>query len=120
MKTRGLGPHSRRHRLGNLDRRTFEGKLFAEFRADLVEHAGGSPNVVQTALIERCAWVRLRLAMMDSKVASGTFTDHDSRVYLAWSNTLSRLLARLGLEPAAPKAPTLADYLATKYGDEAA
>jgi hypothetical protein len=86
-----------------LDRRTFEGKLFAEFRADLVTHAGGSPNVVQTALIERCAWVRLRLAMMDSKVATGDFTEHDSRTYLAWANTLSRLLARLGVDPQATK-----------------
>jgi hypothetical protein len=109
VKTRGLGPHSRPHRLGNIDRRTFEGRLLEEFRADLVAHAGGSPNVVQTALIERCAWVQLRLAMMDSKVATGDFTEHDSRTYLAWANTLGRLLARLGLEPAAAKAPTLND-----------
>jgi hypothetical protein len=107
MKTRGLGPHSRRHRLGNLDRRTYEAKVFEGFRAELTEHVGGKPNIVQAALIERCAWVRLRLAMMDTKVASGDFTEQDSHVYLAWANTLARLLNRLGLQPAAARVPTL-------------
>jgi hypothetical protein len=120
MKTRGLGPHSRRHRLGNLDRRTFEGKLYEEFRAELVRHVGGAPNVVQTAIIERCAWVRLRLAMMDSKVASGGFTEQDSRVYLAWASTLARLLGRLGIQPAtASPQPNLATYLDRNYGEAA-
>ena len=101
VKTRGLGPHSRRHRLGNLDRRTYEAKLFEEFQADLTAHVGANPNVVQAALIERAAWVRLRLAAMDSKIASGDFGEQDSNVYLAWANTLASLVARLGLQPTA-------------------
>jgi hypothetical protein len=112
MKTRGLGPNSRRHRLGSLDRRTHEAKLFEAFRTDLIAHVGGSPSVVEAALIERCAWVRLRLAMMDSKVASGSFTEQDSAVYLAWANTLGRLLARLGLQQAPAPQPTLQQVLA--------
>jgi hypothetical protein len=112
MKTRALGPHSRRHRLGNLDRRTSEAKLFDEFRTELTQHIGSAPNIVQSALIERCAWVRLRLAMMDSKVASGGFTEQDSRVYLAWANTLSRLLIKLALQPPVDKPPTAAEALA--------
>jgi len=109
VKNRGIGPHSRRHRLGNIDRRTFEAKLFDEFRAELVAHVGGSPNVVQGAIIERACWLRLRCAMLDAKLAEGSFTDHDSRTYLAWANTLSRLLARLGLEPQAAKPPSIYD-----------
>lgn len=118
MKTRGLGPNSRRHRLGNLDRRTYEAKLFETFRAELVQHVGGSPSVVETAIIERCTWVRLRLAMMDSKLASGSFTEQDSAVYLAWANTLSRLLARLQPADAQPADPMerLHRHLASRQG----
>jgi hypothetical protein len=109
MKTRGLGPHSRRHRLGYLDGRTFEGKLFDAFRGKLLEHVGGSPTVAQAAIIERACWVNLRCAMMDAKVATGDFTEQDSHVYLAWSNTLRRLLDALGLEPAPARPRTIAD-----------
>ena len=109
MKPRGLGPHSRRHRLGHLDRRTFEGKLFDEFRTRLLEHVGGAPTVAQVAIIERACWVNLRCAMMDGKVATGDFTEQDSNVYLAWANTLRRLLDALGLQPAAARRPTLDD-----------
>jgi len=66
-----------------------------------MRHVGESPTVPQTAIIERCTWVRIRLAMMESKVATGDFTEQDSNCYLAWANTLGRLLARLGLEPRA-------------------
>jgi hypothetical protein len=112
MKSRGLGPHSRRHRLGFLDGRTFEARLHRKFRAELIAHVGGAPSIAQTAIIERAAWVQLRLAMMDSKVASGDFTEQDSHVYLAWANTLSRLLTRLGLQPAAAKPMDPYDYAA--------
>jgi hypothetical protein len=112
MKTRRLLPNSRRHRLGNLDRRTHESKLFEAFRAELVEHVGGHPNVVQSAIIERAAWVRLQCAMMDGKLALGRFTEQDSNVYLAWANTLARLLSRLGLTPATAPQPTFEQVLA--------
>jgi hypothetical protein len=112
MKTRGLRSNSRRHRLGNLDRRTHEAKLFDSFRTELVRHVGGTPNVVQAAIIERCAWVKLQCAMLDGKLASGDFTEQDSHVYLAWANTLARLLTRLGLDAATAPAPSLQDVLA--------
>jgi len=111
MKSRGLGPHSRRHRLGHLDRRTFEGKLFDEFRTKLLEHVGGAPTVAQAAIIERACWVNLRCAMMDGKVATGDFTEQDSNVYLAWANTLRRLLAALDLQPTAAKPSNPMDAL---------
>jgi hypothetical protein len=111
MKTRGLGPHSRRHRLGYLDGRTFEARLYRQFRDDLITHVGGTPSIPQAAIIERCAWIRVRLALMDTKIASADLTEQDSHCYLAWANSLGRLLARLGLEPTAPpvRPRTLAD-----------
>jgi hypothetical protein len=85
--------------------------LFDDFRAKLLEHVGGSPTVTQAAIIERACWVNLRCVMLDSKVATGNFTEQDSHCYLAWANTLRRLLDALGLEPATanPIGPTLAD-----------
>jgi|SRR5579872_1785215 len=115
MKTRGLGPNSRRHRLGYLDRRTYEGKVYEEFRRKLVEHVGGSPTITQAAIIERASYVYLRCKLMDAKTATDAFTDLDSRQYLASANTLGRLLAQLGLDrPVMDKPPSLADYLRDK------
>lgn len=101
MKSRRLGPHSRRHRLGFLDRRTYEAKLVESFRSDLIAHCGGAPNIVQAEIIERCCWVKLRCVLMDSKVNPGQFTQQDSNCYLAWASTLARLMARL--DGAAPE-----------------
>jgi hypothetical protein len=100
MKTRGLRANSRPHRFASIDRRTAEGRLFDRFRAELIAHVGGNPNIVQSALIDRCAWVRLRIALMDEKMLTGGLTDQDSAVYLAWANTLRRLLVALGVDPA--------------------
>jgi hypothetical protein len=125
MKSRGLGPHSRRHRLGYLDGRTIEARLYKQFRDDLIAHVGGTPSIPQIAIIERCAWIRVRLALMDTKIADGDMTEQDSHCYLAWANTLARLLARFGLvEPAgaAPVDPVAAlhAHVAARAAGEAA
>jgi hypothetical protein len=111
MKTRGLRSNSRPTRFRDLDKRTAEGRLFDQFYRELVAHVGGQPNVVQAAMIERCAWVHLRIRLMDEKLALGDLTDQDSKSYLAWANTLRRLLQSLGLAPPATThlGPTLAD-----------
>ena len=105
-------PYSRRPQLGALDKRTHEGRLFASFQAGLTQHVGGSPSATQKALIERASWLRVRLAVFDDKLAAGAFTELDSRTYLAWSNSLTRTLAHLGLAPAAGAQPTLSEVLA--------
>jgi hypothetical protein len=104
MKTRGLRANSRPHRFASIDKRTAEGRLFDSFRQELIAHVGGNPNVVQSSIIERCAWVRLRIALMDEKMLAGGLTDQDSNVYLAWANTLRRLLSALGVDPASAAA----------------
>jgi hypothetical protein len=38
-------------------------------------------------------------------------TEHDTRTYLAWSNSLARTLAVLGLKPSKPEALTAADSM---------
>jgi hypothetical protein len=49
---------------------------------------------------------------MDRKYGeSGAMTDHDSRTYLAWANSFSRLMRLLGLEGPVERGPTLAEIL---------
>ena len=58
--------------------------------------------------------------MMDGRALEvGGMTERDSRQYLAWSNSLTRTLRELGLKAAAPKAPSLQDYLASKAAAKA-
>jgi hypothetical protein len=86
--------------LAKVDQRTKEARVLRETRAALVAHVG-EPSATQAALIERAAWLTLRLAQLDAKMAEGSaFSDHDNRAYMAWSNGLTRTLARLGMAPA--------------------
>ncbi len=110
---RGLLPYSRPVALATLDQRTREARLIRETRAELVRHLGGNPSATQAAMIEQAVQLRLRLAVMDRKFAEGgEQTLHDSRTYLAWSGSYTRLLARLGLEAAPAPVVSLADRLA--------
>ena len=73
-------------------------------RAELTAHVGGNPSHVQRTLIERAARLALYVEMMDARaLESGGMTERDSRQYLAWSNSLTRTLERLGLKSAAQK-----------------
>jgi hypothetical protein len=108
-----IGPYSRPKALAKLDGRRREARLMSEARAELTAHVGGAPSATQRALIEQCAQLRLRLACMDRRFAeAGTFTEHDSKTYLAWSNSYSRTLRQLGMKGAAERGPTLAEIMA--------
>jgi len=95
--------------------RTREGQRAKHFRAELVAHLGGAPSTTQRALIEQAVQIKLRLAVMDRAFAgTAVMTAHDSRVYLAWSNSLVRTLRTLGLKGHAERPPSLADYLGAR------
>ena len=106
--------------LARLDGRTKEARLLQGIRADLVAHVGGAPSATQRALIEQIAQLQLRVAVMDRRFAeTGAQTDHDSRTYLAWANSLSRLLRQLGVKARAADAPDLRSYLAQRAASDA-
>ncbi len=113
--TKPIGPYSRPAALAKLDGRTKEARLVRETRAALLEHVAGKPSATQAALIERAVQLTLRIAAMDRKFAeTGAQTEHDSRCYLAWSNSLRLLLRDLGLKGAASAPPSLAEHLAAR------
>ena len=95
-----LGPYSCPDAFRAIDGRTWEGKLLRETRAQLTTHVGGNPSPPLLALIVRAAWLTLYLAQMDRRSADfGAMTEHDSNCYLAWSNSLARVMTRIGVAP---------------------
>lgn len=95
-----FGAYSVEIRLGRVDRRTREGRLLSQMRAVLTAQLGGHPTPQQTVLIERAAFLQLRVAALDARILDGTFTDYDAKVYLAFSNSLTRTMVALGVAPA--------------------
>jgi hypothetical protein len=97
--------------------RSREAQLYRAFRQELIRHVGGNPSPAQNALINRLAMMQLHLARLDERIfKEGGLSEHSSRQYLAWSNAVTRGLARLGLEGAKERTPTPADHLAALYG----
>jgi hypothetical protein len=111
-----VGPYSRAGALATVDGRTKAARFLRETRRQLTAHVGGTPSATQSVLIERAAMLRLHLAQLDEKAlaAGGSLTDHDSRQYLAWSNSLDRAMRTLGIHGAPAPAPSLAAYLAAR------
>jgi hypothetical protein len=85
----------------------------AAARAEMAAHIGGAPSASQRVLIDRCAWLRLHVMLLDEKVAGGKpLTPHDQRAYLAFSNSLVRAMREFGMKPAAAPTKTLQQHLA--------
>jgi hypothetical protein len=98
---------------GRLHGNSAERRAAAKLRADLIAHCAGRPSATQRAMIEQAAELKLRLAVMDQDfIRTGRRSAHASRDYLAWSNSMVRLLRQLGLKGAAERGPTLAELLA--------
>jgi hypothetical protein len=90
------------------DGRSADAVLLRRARTELTTHIGGKPSATQKALIDRAAMLTLHIARMDAKaIEAGDFSDHASRQYLAWSNTLTRTLRTLGLEATPPPQPKM-------------
>ncbi len=94
------------------DGRSPDAVLLRRTKADLTAHVGGKPNATQRALIDRAAMLTLHLARMDQRaMETGEFSDHVSRQYLAWSNSLRLIMVALGLEAAKAARQSLRAYL---------
>jgi hypothetical protein len=122
MKTlRRLRPYSRLLSNGCIDGRSREGKFLAACRAELVAHVG-NPTTAERVLIDRLAWLRLHVMLIDEKVVDGKpMTPHDARTYLAFNNSISRGMRQLGLKSgeAAARPRTYTDF-AREYAERQA
>jgi hypothetical protein len=121
---RGVRPHCRalsRGVIGDaIDGRSKEGKFLRRCEAELVAHVDGSPSFAQKLLIRRAARAMLRLELLDAKMASGSWTDHDARTFGGLNNALRLALRELGVRETKPKPiPTIAE-IAAGYRSEGA
>jgi hypothetical protein len=120
-----VGPYSRaidRGALGCISGNSREGRFLRAYEAMLLEHVGQHVSIVQRALVSRAARLALHLELMDERSLAGghQFTEHDHNYYISWSNSLARLLARLGMNAAPVKQPTIVDHIARMAKDAAA
>ncbi len=82
-----------------LDGRTAIARQVDSPRATLLAELGPQPTRRQEALVAQVAELKIRLLAMDRAfLRTGEMTVHDSRVYLAWSNSYVRALRLLGIE----------------------
>ncbi len=93
-----ISPRSASKRLATLDKRRWEHAFMQDVRKQLMKHIGGAPSAVQAKLIERIAMLSLYVELFDRKaIDDGIMSEQDSRKYLAFSNSLVRLLAAIGI-----------------------
>ena len=119
-----LRPLCNSHRpaaLGKLDRRTWQARLLADTRAELSRHAGGKPSATERVLIERAAALTVHVAHFDrTALEGGGMSDHAARQYLAFSNSLSRVMRALGIKGVPERPLTMAELLASERAKAAA
>jgi hypothetical protein len=121
---RVVRPHCRALRRGvigdAIDGRSKEGKFLRRCEAELVAHVGGSPSFAQKLLIRRAARAMLRLELLDAKMSTGNWTDHDARTFGGLNNALRLALRELGVRETKPKPiPTIAE-IAARHKSEGA
>lgn len=119
-KMRPLSAESRVLRRGVLgdrvDGRSREGRFLLKCEAELLAQLGPAPTFTQKMLVRRLARGLLRLELLDEKMTSGEWTDHDARTFGGLTNAVRLIARELGLKKAAPaeKPLSLDQYLAGK------
>ena len=111
---KALGPHSRATVFAGLDGRSSDARAMRRVKIELIAHVGGKPSATQKALIERIVMLGHQIALMDARHSEGGWTERDGRQYLAWVNSHSRLIGRLGMKSAAQAPRTLEQHIAER------
>jgi hypothetical protein len=90
-----------------------------KLRAELLAHVR-HPSAVLRAMADVAAELKLRIAVMGEEFRrTGKRAPHASRDYLAWSNSLTRLLKQFGMKGAPAPVPTLAEHRARRAAEAA-
>ena len=112
-KPHRVGPYSRAIPLVSLDGRTREARFIRQMQAELCEHLGGAPSATQFRIIKNVCFNTMLYEKLVGHILSngGAATDHDGRQLLAWSNSIRRDCAVLGLDRRPDTAPRLGDVL---------
>jgi hypothetical protein len=110
---RRIRPRSNLHSLQRIDQRTKAGQLYRRVHTELTAAVGGNPDFTQRLLIERCAIMQVRLAMIDEEILAGRMlSDIGDRSTISWANCLRRTLAQLGIRPVPDHGQAFSDVMA--------
>ena len=82
--------------ISKLDGRTRIGRIEKAFRADLLDHFNGAPDIIQRELIEQCVELKVTCCELRAKRMAGKDTGFDRDRYNAFFNSLCRTLVKLG------------------------
>jgi hypothetical protein len=110
-----VGPYCAALNTGSVlgvDGRSKAGRFARKCEAELIAQIGGSPSFAQRILIRRVVRALWALERLDEKMASGAWSDHDSRTHGGLGNQVRLSLRELGIKAVADKPPTLAEVLA--------
>ena len=100
---------SQKHpRVPSQDGRSADARLMRRTRAELIRHVGGKPTATQAAIVDQIAWLTLYVTRMNRQAleTGGVHSDHAAKQFLAYQNSLTRALARLGLDAVPPPKDT--------------
>ena len=86
----------------------------------MLRQLGADPSFAQRLLVRRIARTALQLEIFDEKLATGAWSEHDSRVYGGLQNALRLALKEVGLKPVVDKTPSLEAILAEHASPKAA
>jgi hypothetical protein len=82
-----------------MDHRTKAARGLRVLERRLLAEIGPNPSMAARALVSQALQLKIRLLEFDrSFTTGGALSVHDSRVYLAWSNSYVRTLKALGLK----------------------
>jgi hypothetical protein len=96
-----LSPHRQKQaRVPSRDGRSADARLMRRTRAELIAHLGGKPSATQAAIIDQIGWLTLYVTRMNRQAleTAGVHSAHAAKEFLAYQNSLTRALARLGLD----------------------
>lgn len=119
-------PRQRQPKVPSCDRRSADHRLMRRVRAELVRHVGGKPTATQSGIIDQIGWLTLYVTRMNRTAleTGGVHSAHAAKQFLAYQNSLTRALARLGLAsapgPELTPAERHAAFLASFATDKAA
>jgi hypothetical protein len=95
-------PSRKRARVPSSDGRSADSVFLRKKHEELTRHVGGRPSSTQLALIRRIARLELYVDRLDADAMAngGRLSDHASKVYLAYVNSVGRLSRQLGFQGA--------------------
>lgn len=100
---RVIGPYSSAGAMSLIDGRTRQALFMQRLRKKLLDQVGGDPSITQRQLIERVVRLSMQVEIFDAKFfKDGCLSDCDQRQHLAYSNALSRTLAKLSVNTKSP------------------